>query len=426
MKILLASVGVPGHLNPLLAAATILARHHEVVVQTSDELRPVVDAAGLRFLPELPGSKTFSGTFIDESPWFATMPPGLEKTARVIAAFFAGKIAVHSSNLQHALSQFPADLILADSMYFGTLPMLLGPRSARPTIAHLGISVLNVHTGKGVPPSVAERSLQHQQLQSLLLQPLQPAFDRALVAMGRGPLPCPALESLSVLADLFLHPGIASFEYPEARTAAVHCIGRLPLPASQTPLPWWWESLDRSKRLVVVTQGTIANYDFSELVGPTLTGLAGESDLNILVTTGNRPIESIPVPIPANAHVATFLPLEEILPQVDLLITNGGYGTVNMALAHGVPIVAAGLTEDKEEVSAHVQWAGVGIDLRTQRPEPEAVRRATREVLDQTHYKARAAAMAEEFASHNSSEELLELIEMAGARDSLRRLADLA
>lgn len=420
MKILLASVGVPGHLNPLLAAGTTLARHHEVVVQTSDELRPVVEAAGLRFLPELPGSKTFGGTFIAENPWFLTMPPGLEKLARTVAGFFAGKIAVNWRNLQRALRQFPADLILADSFYFGTLPMLLGPRSARPAIAHLGISVLNAHSGRGVPPrpgsSVAERSLQHQQLQSLLLHPLQMAFDRALVALGYGPLPYPAMEILSVLADLYLHPSIASFEYPGASTAAVHFIGRLPLPAGQTPLPPWWDSLDHSKRLVVVTQGTIANYDFSELIGPTLTGLAGESDLNVLITTGNRPIESIPVPIPANARVATFLPLEEILPHVDLLITNGGYGTVNMALAHGVPIVAAGLTEDKEEVCAHVQWAGVGIDLHTQRPEPEALRRAAREVLDQTHYRSRAAVMAEKFAAHHSSEELLELIERAAAR----------
>jgi UDP:flavonoid glycosyltransferase YjiC (YdhE family) len=39
----------------------------------------------------------------------------------------------------------------------------------------------------------------------------------------------------------------------------------------------------------------------------------------------------------------------------NLLITNGGYSTVNLAISHGIPIISAGLTEDKEEVSAHVQ-----------------------------------------------------------------------
>ena len=83
-----------------------------------------------------------------------------------------------------------------------------------------------------------------------------------------------------------------------------------------------------------------------------------------LVTTGGQPASSIPVDIPENAFVTEFLPFEEILPHVDLLIANGGYGTVNMALAHGVPIISGGLTEDKEVVSALVQRVGVGIDLR--------------------------------------------------------------
>jgi len=34
-----------------------------------------------------------------------------------------------------------------------------------------------------------------------------------------------------------------------------------------------------------------------------------------------------------------------------------------MALAQGVPIVCAGLTEDEEEVSANPQWSGRGNQL---------------------------------------------------------------
>jgi UDP:flavonoid glycosyltransferase YjiC (YdhE family) len=96
---------------------------------------------------------------------------------------------------------------------------------------------------------------------------------------------------------------------------------------------------------------------------------------------------------------------------VDLLITNGGYGTVNMALAHGVPIVSAGLTEDKEEVSANVQWSGAGIDLRTNQASPELVRRAAREILDSLEYRDRARQLAKEFAEHNTEAELLDLLE---------------
>jgi UDP:flavonoid glycosyltransferase YjiC (YdhE family) len=329
--------------------------------------------------------------------------------------FFARLIPDQAASLELSLREFPADLILADSLFWGTLPLLVGPRDRRPAIAHLGITVLNFASGSHIPDrpgsSAEERLAEKERRERIMLKPTQAAVDKQLAQLGCPPLPCPALESISLLPDLYLHPGIASFEYPILSTSPVHYIGSLPLPAANTVLPTWWHELDKTKRIVLVTQGTIANQDLGQLLGPTLTGLAEEDDLIVLATTGGRPIESIPAVIPSNARAAEFLPFTAILPHIDLLITNGGYGTVNMALAHGVPIVSAGLTEDKEEVSAHVQWAGVGIDLRTQQATPEAIRKASREVLENPAYRNRAKKLAAEFASHNTEETLLRLVE---------------
>lgn len=82
-----------------------------------------------------------------------------------------------------------------------------------------------------------------------------------------------------------------------------------------------------------------------------------------------------------------------------------------MALAQGVPIVSAGLTEDKEEVSAHVRWSGAGIDLRTNQANPEMVRSAARQILDSSVYRNRGSELAEEFALHDTGAELLDLLE---------------
>jgi UDP:flavonoid glycosyltransferase YjiC (YdhE family) len=49
------------------------------------------------------------------------------------------------------------------------------------------------------------------------------------------------------------------------------------------------------------------------------------------------------------------------------MITNGGYGGVQHALRHGVPVIVAGETADKAEVAARVQYTGAGIDLGTAR-----------------------------------------------------------
>jgi UDP:flavonoid glycosyltransferase YjiC (YdhE family) len=82
-----------------------------------------------------------------------------------------------------------------------------------------------------------------------------------------------------------------------------------------------------------------------------------------------------------------------------------------LAIAHGISIVSAGMTEDKEEVSAQVQWSGVGIDLRTNWATPQSLRAAAREVLDNPAYKKRAQELAVEFASHNTEMEVLSAIE---------------
>jgi formate dehydrogenase assembly factor FdhD len=40
-----------------------------------------------------------------------------------------------------------------------------------------------------------------------------------------------------------------------------------------------------------------------------------------------------------------------LLPKVDVMVTNGGYGGVQRAVSTGVPLVVAGSTEDELEVA---------------------------------------------------------------------------
>jgi UDP:flavonoid glycosyltransferase YjiC (YdhE family) len=82
-----------------------------------------------------------------------------------------------------------------------------------------------------------------------------------------------------------------------------------------------------------------------------------------------------------------------------------------MAISHGIPVISAGLTEDKEEVSAHVQWSGAGIDLRSNHATPEAIKHAVDEIFAQSGYRERAKQLSLEFASHDVEAELLSLIE---------------
>jgi UDP:flavonoid glycosyltransferase YjiC (YdhE family) len=104
------------------------------------------------------------------------------------------------------------------------------------------------------------------------------------------------------------------------------------------------------------------------------------------------------------------LPFEWLLPKVDVLVTNSGYGSDNQALGFGVPLVTAGLTEDKADVNARVAWSGVGINLAANRPTPLALREAVRAVLENPSYRARAASMAEEYRAIDTKYEIIRIL----------------
>jgi hypothetical protein len=152
MKILIASTPAPGHLNPLLSIASLLVESgHEVAVQVNEDLRPAVEAAGHRFLLEIPNAQTSAAYYLDNYPERMQKSPGMEMIGYDLVHYFARNIAGQSASLKMALYDFQADLILVDSTYCGTLPMLVGPRDKRPAIAHLGVSVVNIASGKNIP-----------------------------------------------------------------------------------------------------------------------------------------------------------------------------------------------------------------------------------------------------------------------------------
>jgi UDP:flavonoid glycosyltransferase YjiC (YdhE family) len=114
------------------------------------------------------------------------------------------------------------------------------------------------------------------------------------------------------------------------------------------------------KRIVAVTQGTIRP-DQSELHLPTLQALSSRDDVLTIGILGKRGASlSENTVVPINARIADFVPYDAILPFCDVFVTNGGYGSFQHAVSHGIPIVVAGDTEEKIEISARIAWCRVG------------------------------------------------------------------
>jgi UDP:flavonoid glycosyltransferase YjiC (YdhE family) len=149
---------------------------------------------------------------------------------------------------------------------------------------------------------------------------------------------------------------------------------------------------------VAVSQGSFA-LNFSDLVVPTMEGLKDRENTLVVVALGKKGA-TMPegTPVPSNSRVADFIPFDDLLPHCAVFITNGGYGAFQHAISNGTPLVLGGSTEDKPEVAARAEWAGVGINLKTAQPTADAVRNAVDEIISNPKYKKRSLELEEEMA----------------------------
>ena len=79
--------------------------------------------------------------------------------------------------------------------------------------------------------------------------------------------------------------------------------------------------------------------------------------------------------------------------------------------AYGIPLVAAGSSEGKNEVCARNAWTGAGINLHTEIPTPLQVRKAVKKVIADPRYKQRAKTIQADYARHDTPGEAVELLE---------------
>ncbi|MBO4225250.1 glycosyltransferase [Bradyrhizobium neotropicale] len=437
MKVLIASTPATGHLNPLLAVARgLIDERHEVTFLTGSVLRSRVEAIGAGFRA-LPAGADFDLRVMDEVvPELKTIAPGPQWLRIAMERLFVDAIPAQHAGLQLALRDVRPDVVVGDDMIFGVLPMLLGQRANRPPVVLCGTSILHWTRDDGaplflgLPPATTQADRDKyaviaQEFDGIVNEPVAERLNGVLAKFGVGPLTMPMFESVVALADAYLQLSVPSFEFPRKLPPTVHFVGTPPIIPNQAPVPPWAADLDGSRKVVLVTQGTVANHNFGLLVAPTLKALADEPDLLVVATTGGRPVDTIPGPIPSNARVASYLPFEWILRKADVFVTNGGYGSVNQAMSYGIPIVSAGLTEDKADVNARVAWSGVGINLATNQPDPRVLREAVRTVLEKPGYRMRAASLADEFAKRDTRALIVRIINEAatGRKAPARRKA---
>lgn len=417
-RILVGSVPVVGHINPLVPVVrALVARGHEVCWYTGSKYRSKVEATGAQFAG-MTHARDYDDAEVDREFPGRTQLRGVAQLKFDMKHVFIDNGAGQMRDMQEIARSFSPDAVFCEAGTFGGV--FYSESSGVPSIL-LGViplarsSIDTAPFGLGLAPSastlgrIRNRAL-NWAVEHLLFRDVQQHWNAMRKQLGLAATGW--WLDAGDRATAYLQPSIPSLEHPRSDLPAnVRFIGMIP---AEAPRDWvapeFWRELDGGRPVVHVTQGTIANMK-PQLIAPALEGLASE-DVLVVVATGGRPPESLGLGnVPPNARIGTFFPYAELLPKTSIMVTNGGYGGVQMALAHGVPVVVAGASEDKPEVAVRVACSRAGLNLKTGAPAPEQVRNAVRAVLDTPSYRERARVLAAEYARYDAVNLAVETVE---------------
>jgi MGT family glycosyltransferase len=429
-RILFASHPGSGHVRPgLPIARELVERGHEVVWYTSDRFARIIERTGARHVGFT------AGLDYDEADLDATFPErssvkaGIPQLKFDIRSLFIDTIPGQLADLRALADAEPFDAVVVESICL--TGAFLAEERGLPWAVY-GIVPLTARsvdcapTGLGLTPMRGPLNRVRNTALNTFVEKVAFAGEQKRFAEVRAEVGLPTTSTFFLSypqehAPVFIQGTIPELEYPRRDLPAnVRFVGAFqPEAAGARDLPSWWDDLRGDRPVVLVTQGTV-KVDPSFLLEPAIEALA-DTDMLVVGTTGGADPSTIRGHDAANVRLEPFIPFADLLPHVDVVVTNGGYGGTQQALMHGIPAVLAGVTEGKLEVAARVAWAGAGINLRTETPTSSQIDEAVRTVLSEGSYRHRAEALAARYAEYDAPAAAAALVEALPDVGTVRR-----
>jgi MGT family glycosyltransferase len=401
LRLLLGAFGDPGHAFPMIALGrALLARGHDVTLQTWERWRAPVEAEGITFTP---------------APEYSAFPIGEHPLDFYEAVVYATRDTLP------LVRELKPDVVIHDILTLGpslAAELLDIPRAT--LVPHVfpeagpGFPIYSF--GARLPRTAAGRAFWerahlpvHRGLESGRV-----ALNHTREQVGLPPLSYPHGGTSQELALVATFPQL---EYPRPWPAHVHVVGPL----------MWEPSADEVQLpsgddpLVLVAPSTSQDPDH-RLLHAALRGLA-DAPVRVLATY-NRRLPSRPLLVPDNTTIVDWVSYARTLPYCDAIVCHAGHGTLVRALSLGVPVIACPVAGDMNENAARLVWAGAGVRVPRRFISPRPLRHAVELTLDDPSIRARARELTAWASEHDTGSRAAVHIErLAEAQRSQARMS---
>ena len=356
-----------GHAYPPVATAIALRdRGHEVTIRTASGSVDAIERLGLGASPIDPRIEA-----IALEDWKARTPIGALMSA---GRTFVRRAGYEIPDLQAAIEVERPDLIWVDTNAPGAAAV--AEASGLPWAHYMpypyplpapGVPSFGPGFAPSTNPLARLRDVGLEAFKRPAFRPMVRSHNSRRVALGLPPLD--SAYDFALVAPLLIEFSAEPFEYPREWPENVRLVGPA-LWEPPGPEPEW---LAAEQRPIVLVTASTEFQDDAKLIKGVLETFAGWPYAIVATTAAHDPGD---FDVPSNARVERYLPHGPILRRAAAVISHGGMGTTQKALAAGVPVCAVPFMRDQFEVARRVEHCGGGTLLPAKRLRPDRLRSA--------------------------------------------------
>ncbi|GAB2535578.1 glycosyltransferase [Spirosoma aerophilum] len=410
-RILFATMPMDGHFSPLTSLAVHLNNiGYDVRWYVGGHYGEKVRKLGLHHYPFVKAQTVNQENIDTLFPERDNIKGTIAKLQFDIKQLFLLRVPEFIEDLTNIQQDWPFDLLVHDVAFFAgpfikdrfhVKTVSVGVVPLVETDELLPPSGLGLQPMTGIVGGLAQKALRYL-VQKVMFKPSTDLHNQIRRTYGLQPDTGFLFDSVVRTADVYLQSGVPSLEYPRKKISPnVRFVGPLlPYSKSQKHAFEYAAKALTYERVILVTQGTVER-NTEKLLVPTLEAFKNDPDTLVIATTGGSGTAELRGRFPQeNIIIDDFIDFTAVMPYAHVYVTNGGYGGVMLGLQHNLPIVAAGVHEGKNEIAARIGYCKVGIDLKTETPKPNAIRKAVETILRDETYRQNVRKMSQEFSSY--------------------------